>query len=213
VDLSTKPIYQALSYEWKHGSTEGPIIYMNGLPHMVRHNLHQALLRFRLTEHSSEDVGVLRTEAPRYLWVDALCIDQNNIGERNHQVQLMGHIYRNATDVLVWLGSYYSDYPGIEWVFSTLKRLPNLHTIEPGSNILSGFGYSGFSSFHVHKYLLAWFKGSYWRRMWIVQEVQLARNLHIYSGRAHMPWSVLMEARKYFIKENNIFKDLELNLF
>jgi hypothetical protein len=46
VDLSTKPIYQALSYEWKHGSTEDPIIYMNGLPHMVRHNLHQALLRF-----------------------------------------------------------------------------------------------------------------------------------------------------------------------
>lgn len=37
-------------------------------------------------------------------WIDAICIDQNNTIERNHQVELMGQIYRNASRVRVWLG-------------------------------------------------------------------------------------------------------------
>jgi hypothetical protein len=38
------------------------------------------------------------------LWVDALCIDQRNIEERNLQVLRMGEIYQNAKSVQVWLG-------------------------------------------------------------------------------------------------------------
>lgn len=39
----------------------------------------------------------------RYLWADAVCIDQKNMQERGHQVEHMGQIYRNAKKVLVWL--------------------------------------------------------------------------------------------------------------
>jgi hypothetical protein len=38
------------------------------------------------------------------LWVDAICIDQSNIEERNHQVKLMDLIYKNAKIVFMWLG-------------------------------------------------------------------------------------------------------------
>jgi hypothetical protein len=42
---------------------------------------------------------------PRQLWIDAVCIDQTNIQEKEHQVQRMGHIYSRADRVLIWLGT------------------------------------------------------------------------------------------------------------
>jgi hypothetical protein len=37
-------------------------------------------------------------------WIDFISIDQTNVQERNHQVQMMKQIYRNAESVSVWLG-------------------------------------------------------------------------------------------------------------
>jgi hypothetical protein len=84
--------YEALSYEW--GDPNGPRydILLDGQPFTVRRNLWHAL-------------RCLRTEfGGRTLWVDAICINQENVSERNHQVGMMGHIYRSATSVRVWLG-------------------------------------------------------------------------------------------------------------
>lgn len=58
----------------------------------VTSNLAQALLRLR--QHST----------PRLIWVDALCIHQQNEGEKQQQIQLMAEIYARASDVIVWLG-------------------------------------------------------------------------------------------------------------
>ena len=55
-------------------------------------DLYEALLALRLRKE------------PRYLWVDAICIDQKNIQERNQQVPRMDSIYGGATGVCVWLG-------------------------------------------------------------------------------------------------------------
>jgi len=57
-------------------------------------------------EHTSEP-GLKTNSADgrlAYLWIDALCIDQENVTERSHQVNLMGTIYKSAKRVLVWLG-------------------------------------------------------------------------------------------------------------
>lgn len=37
-------------------------------------------------------------------WIDALCVDQDNVSERSHQVNVMGQIYTAACQVLIWLG-------------------------------------------------------------------------------------------------------------
>jgi hypothetical protein len=58
----------------------------------VTKNLHDLLQDFRLQEE------------PRILWVDAICIRQDDAVEKTHQVNMMGEIYRSATEVLVWLG-------------------------------------------------------------------------------------------------------------
>ena len=44
------------------------------------------------------------SDVERVLWIDAICIDQSNVEERNHQVPLMKTIYSNADAVQVWLG-------------------------------------------------------------------------------------------------------------
>jgi hypothetical protein len=91
--------YAALSYTWGSESTPCDII-MNGTKTEVTTNLYLALQDLRLQEKD------------RILWIDALSIDQSNEKEKEHQVQQMGSIYRNAERVMIWLGqaTYETDY-------------------------------------------------------------------------------------------------------
>lgn len=43
-------------------------------------------------------------KSARTIWVDAICINQSDVKERNHQVHIMQRIYTNAASVVVWLG-------------------------------------------------------------------------------------------------------------
>jgi hypothetical protein len=87
----TTTSYAALSYTWGEPS-EQRWIKVNGRPFHVQPNLYAALHAIR------------PTEGDLWLWVDALCINQKDIPERNNQVALMGDIYRNASEVrsLAW---------------------------------------------------------------------------------------------------------------
>ncbi|KAH9207025.1 heterokaryon incompatibility protein-domain-containing protein, partial [Leptodontidium sp. 2 PMI_412] len=77
------PDFEAVSYTW--GSDDNPT-----LP--VTQNLAEALPHFRYEDR------------PRVLWIDAICVDQENLMERGHQVKRMSDIYSNAAKVFVWLG-------------------------------------------------------------------------------------------------------------
>ncbi|PVH72984.1 hypothetical protein DL98DRAFT_659718 [Cadophora sp. DSE1049] len=93
--LSSKPAYDALSYTWNN--TGGlQTITVNGVPCNVTSNLELALRHLRPQE--GEGVQEL------VLWVDALCINQSNDGEKAVQVGMMGEIYRGARKVRAWIG-------------------------------------------------------------------------------------------------------------
>jgi hypothetical protein len=82
--------YEALSYTW--GDLQKTVqILLDDCPFYVTVNLHSALSR-------------LRSRAIEWLWVDAICIDQENSQERAHQVRYMAMIYGKAHRVNVWLG-------------------------------------------------------------------------------------------------------------
>ncbi|KAF2631323.1 HET-domain-containing protein, partial [Macroventuria anomochaeta] len=83
--------YEALSYVWGTSICPQKAI-LNGIPVTITENLDCALrhLRLKLTT--------------RTLWIDALSMNQADIQERNHQVQIMGKIYSTAVGVIVWLG-------------------------------------------------------------------------------------------------------------
>ena len=139
--------YTCLSYVWGPPH-QGSIILVNGNQHKVRRNLF-SFLEVARTRHTD-----------KLLWIDALCIDQDNVVERNHQVQQMGDIYSNATDVLAWLGS----------ANIVAKHLAEV--MKYGTPYLS-----------AHRGDLWGFLGSsYWKRAWITQEVLLARRVTLCAG-------------------------------
>ena len=92
-----KPQYEALSYKW--GEPRGHGVKCNDdkmlLP--VNVNLYFALQRFRLPDQ------------PRLLWVDDICINQDDEEERGRQVQIFHRIYAEAKNVLIWLGAESED--------------------------------------------------------------------------------------------------------
>ncbi|KAK1717418.1 heterokaryon incompatibility protein [Colletotrichum acutatum] len=83
--------YQALSYTWGSSKRSNQIT-VNGKIHRITFNLDRALRSVR---------G--QTKAIT-LWVDSICIDQNDAAEKSHQVGLMHSIFRNATEVIAYLG-------------------------------------------------------------------------------------------------------------
>lgn len=83
--------YEALSYVWGSESTPR-YIFIDGLTVSVTDNLYAALLHLR--DH----------QLSRMLWVDAVCINQQDNQEKGYQIRLMPTIYSKASHVIVWLG-------------------------------------------------------------------------------------------------------------
>lgn len=90
-DICWVPTYEALSYTWGNPADTEPIT-LNGQTMHVTRNLTAALLALR---NENED---------RVMWIDALCIDQTNLQERNEQIRRMPAIYQRATRTIAWLG-------------------------------------------------------------------------------------------------------------
>jgi hypothetical protein len=89
-----------LSYVWGTEKAPDPIL-LDGQPFYITENLKDALI---MIQHGSKK--------ERVLWIDAICINQNDSLERNAQVRQMRHIYSSARRVLVWLGD--DDWRGPE---------------------------------------------------------------------------------------------------
>jgi hypothetical protein len=91
------PLYEALSYVW--GSEAEPSFVT------VRRSSRHSPCCLSVTQNLAEALKYLRKEnEDRILWVDAICINQQDLAERGVQVGRMGNIYKNATHVDVWLG-------------------------------------------------------------------------------------------------------------
>jgi hypothetical protein len=105
LDGVTIPGYRCLSYTWGQ-PCDGREILLNGCTFRVRDNLFEFLDTAR------------RLFPTTPLWIDAICIDQNNSAERGHEVERMGRVYECAMEVLIWLGIF----EGLEYIANYLKR-------------------------------------------------------------------------------------------
>ncbi|KAH7176263.1 heterokaryon incompatibility protein-domain-containing protein, partial [Dactylonectria macrodidyma] len=102
---SKKAGYDALSYTWGDPEPTKRIL-VNGLPFWISANLFAASRHLRLPGR------------PRVLWIDAICINQNDLIKKAGQVGMMFSIYLKAYRVVVWLGQATNDD---EYLFSLLK--------------------------------------------------------------------------------------------
>jgi hypothetical protein len=94
ISLGNAVPYSAVSYVWGDPVSTKTIL-MHGAALSVRSNIWNFLQQMRSTIESITG----------YLWIDAICINQEDISERGQQVAIMGQIYSQAEFVYVWLGS------------------------------------------------------------------------------------------------------------
>ncbi|KAI0443600.1 hypothetical protein F4803DRAFT_514715 [Xylaria telfairii] len=155
--------FYALSYEWGDPGDTDEII-VDGEKTTVTRNLKDTLQRLRTWWHEWDNTGSIS------LWVDALCINQADVVERNYQVRRMRQIYSTAIKVLIMSGPDVEDPQATSELLSKIFRATVQGYASPeGARTLLNEGNCS-----------AW-KGvceiagrSYWSRLWIIQEVLLA---------------------------------------
>jgi hypothetical protein len=187
--LNDKPHFMAISYVWGDAYITEDII-VDGYNVPITTNLASALRHLRAV------FGQI------VLWADAVCINQNEIAERSHQVRLMRSIYEKAARVVSWIGQEEDDST---LALQTLERMAEALRIEPGEESLSWLRefpelcrydnlekeadpvISNRAWIAIHKIL----SRSYWTRLWILQETALASDLYLMCGMQLLRWDNL----------------------
>ncbi|KAF1942838.1 HET-domain-containing protein [Clathrospora elynae] len=126
----------------------------------------------------------------RYLWIDMVCIDQDNLDEKNHQVEMMDEIYGKADRVCIWLGEANdSSRMALDFI---KHEVSHLHSFDDLCN----------SKDASKKWvaLLDLMQRLWFSRRWVVQEIALARKAMIYCGHDKISWKKFAIAVELFVE-------------
>lgn len=174
-------VYEALSYCWGTSSAT-KTIDCDGQLLEIRANLETTLRFFRYEDK------------PRVLWVDGICINQKNNREKSQQVSLMGVIYWKASRVLVWLGEEDKSTKQVSAAkaFEFIRRCSEFtETMENNRNIHQPTAMPNkMEEIEGSKETVSWesvqhlFTRDWFTRVWVVQELGLARYATFYCGDA-----------------------------
>ncbi|KAH8780642.1 heterokaryon incompatibility protein-domain-containing protein [Hyaloscypha sp. PMI_1271] len=218
VDLDDKPQYGALSYTWgrpisvfqtkeERDNLEDqqlPVI-CDGRIVNIGQNLHDFLSAWQRMLQATSDGNDERTVTarkvgllpPTELWIDAICIDQKDMDEKSIQVSMMGRIYSQTQKVIIWLGPEDNfTRPALQIIFK-MQEIEQLQaracrsmTDEDGCKALglppitSSIWWSVFAFLHR-----SWF-----RRVWVMQELAFAPQIQMQCGLLTFPWAALSKA-------------------
>ncbi|KAL2071818.1 hypothetical protein VTL71DRAFT_13053 [Oculimacula yallundae] len=206
------PSYIALSYTWGDESNKIRIT-VNGRSFDVTQNLYLALQYIR-----EETTDVI-------LWIDAMCINQGDSIEKTEQLMAMREIYAGAEHARAWLGL---PGVGSDEAFAELNRIGSViiakglvepmkefFRLPPGEverySVLEKIIKEGFESLVVEAIenqektmsvfvsVCEVFSREYWRRLWIVQEIIVSRNVVVQCGKARIDFPILYASVCYLL--------------
>ena len=125
------------------------------------------------------------------LWVDAICIRQDDIQERSSQVAIMGQIFANSEEVIVWLGKDQSNLEDFSWFHETFLPAAEKHFSDKGgiSNLMQTVQTANLGidpSSRWQGYVLFYEQHRWFHRCWILQEVALAQAVTVFCGPASL---------------------------
>ncbi|KAF4636126.1 hypothetical protein G7Y89_g1963 [Cudoniella acicularis] len=213
--------YQALSYTWGNAAATHPIL-MNGKTFLVSNTLASALKRLRFPKVSEDIVSENQDTVHQFriLWIDAICIDQQNVSEKNVQVQKMKQIYQLASSVVIWLGDDHESgdekhhYDSSIWeldhlekgCFNTTRSAVALvekiaaacKSYDPNS-LPEGYPEASVDP-RQWANLSRLFRRPWFERLWIVQEVIVASRALVYCGGFVVDWTDLLIAARFILR-------------
>ncbi|KAK4551410.1 hypothetical protein LTR86_011176 [Recurvomyces mirabilis] len=165
-----KPLrYETISYVWGDPTRTEPI-FLSDRELLVPKNTVAALRRMRTLD------------APRLLWIDAVCINQDDVQERGKQVGIMGLIYGSSTGNLIHLPADDAMAARIIKAVETLDR--EAHEATDGFRVFSA---------RVRNPLT----GDFSSRLWVLQEARLAPQNICFLGSLTMSLEVILRAARW----------------
>lgn len=196
-ELDNAPPYYALSYSWGRGGRNASIS-CDGLKLRVTASLVQALRR--VYDFSNETADIAPTT--KWFWIDQICVNQEDTDERSAQVALMRDIYSRAIKTLIWLGpvdgSCHLGWTLFDQIYEVFREE------NPDATYLSDIKFRLYSrSYHatcglpdfesnLWEHLRKILQASWFRRVWVIQEVALSRqDPTILHGDHQYPWHKL----------------------
>ena len=180
------PDYDAVSYTWGDDASSTQVS-CNDSQLEIRSSLFNAL----------PQICESRPQPHRPLWIDAICLNQEDDEEKAVHVPLMGEIYENAKRTLVWLGGAANDsdlamksLPGLLDIVQTME--PNEFPPHVGAwpDILLKYGLPAVDEPIWHA-LQAYFSRQWFYRLWTLQEIVLARDPVVLCGIRSIDWNIL----------------------
>ncbi|PVI01352.1 HET-domain-containing protein, partial [Periconia macrospinosa] len=182
--LSSAPDYETLSYVWGPNTTSMSL-KVAGRTIRISPTLHSALSRLRLPHEK------------RVLWVDQLCIDQQNLGEKAAQVRMMRKIYTSCAQCVLWMGEINPSISltAAEAAFQFLEYMGEISEVDDWRSI--DLPAAVREDRQVMIEAMDWIGVDYnpwWTRIWTVQEATLPRKLTMQWGPLKLPWEVMEKA-------------------
>ncbi|KAI1608937.1 heterokaryon incompatibility protein-domain-containing protein [Exophiala viscosa] len=172
--------YEAVSWSWgRDPATTSIRVQKNGVAY-----------DFSVSKHLVEAMKALRLrKKDRYLWIDAICINQSNLEERNSQVPKMDRIYGQATNVCIWVGAAdeHSD-KAIDFISKRLLDIWRFDELCKDETQTSSW-----------KALLHLMRRDWFSRRWVVQEIALAKKGRLYCGTKDIDWQEFADAVSLFV--------------
>lgn len=181
VKLANKPIYEAISYTWGTSTTSKDII-IDGHSFITSVSTYNAI-------HGRSSLW-----RRRVLWIDALCINQQDPIEKGHQVSLMTEIYQNASLVVVWLASDSRLIFGMAYLAIAL-----LHELGHAPRHVDLYRRYERHTLSINwRALLELFNNPWFTRVWIVQEVAVATEVTFIYGGFSFTWEAISAGIEVF---------------
>ncbi|KAF2757536.1 hypothetical protein EJ05DRAFT_511333 [Pseudovirgaria hyperparasitica] len=189
--LGKKFHYDALSYYWGDGPQIDPVFIRpvknqrDGKDIKIFEDVYRAsTFRIKVKRNLYSALQHLREENEDViLWIDAICINQQNQQEKEAQVARMAHIYRQASNVCIWLGHSNERCSNAMDFITRILGTPNLDDFVRKKE-------------HVQRWLdLAHLMRSDWfTRRWVIQELALAKEAVVHFGDRTISWDDLKDA-------------------
>lgn len=185
VSLDDDPAYLAISYVWSDPSIVGHFDFHNG-GHGKRVPYNKAVFDIINT--------ILGRDTTLYLWIDALCINQEDLNEKASQVAMMGIIYSQARQVIAFIGEAdETRITAMNFILLTANciwahgSLSDCATASGLASLISEIAPSDEDWVSI-KGLVSrpWF-----RRLWVVQEIALGKDPVVVCGEHVFPWGAL----------------------
>ncbi|KAK6846093.1 hypothetical protein PG987_001281 [Apiospora arundinis] len=184
--VSSSPEFEALSYVWGTGVRDH-VIECEGWGLAVTSNVFSALQELRLPAEV------------RYVWVDAICINQDDAQERSYQVTLMRNIYTTAVGVIIWLGP---SQPSTRQAWEAMRSIDQYERflLDKRRKRKRPIVERPLLGQKVRLEIARLLSSSWFTRSWVVQEATCAKRLTLRCGSLEMDWATI-RMTCYFIRE------------